>query len=320
MATYSEQDKERMLKYPITSILRLLGRRTDHQGCMYYSPFRDESSPSMHINEAKNIWNDFGEGSGGNVFTLVTRLLGLRGGEAWDYLAGLDPNVIPEDLYRPVVQNRSSRIIIDQVETSINRGFLIRYALRRGIPEDVLQRYCSQVTYHIEGYPCSRYTAIGFPSGPDGWVLRRASEDPRAKRCTSASTTTVSPDGEFGRVPGSGTVVVLEGFFDFLSWQVLSGRDTPGCDVCILNSVTNVDRALPFILSHAKVDCWLDNDRAGREAFGRIMQASKGREVLDSSTSMGNCKDLNEYLIAHRPVQAHTIETGQNIISHSLTL
>jgi len=319
MATFSEQEKERMLRYPIPSILSLLGKRTDHHGCMYYSPFREETSPSMHVNETKNIWNDFGEGSGGNVFTLVSRLLGLKGGEAWDFLAGLDPNIIPEESSAPFRKERLSRKIIDQVETSINRGFLVRYACRRGIPEDILQRYCSQVTYHIEGYPCSRYTAIGFPSGNDGWVLRRASDDRSAKRCTSASYTAIDSRGNFATSPSAGKVVVLEGFFDFLSWQVLHGEDSPGCDVCVLNSVTNLERSLEYILSHQKIDCWLDNDKAGREAFGKILDAAPGREVIDSSTCMGKSKDVNEYLVSLELSPSlpdcRTMEKG-----HSLTL
>ena len=303
MATYSESDKERMLRYPILSVLRLFGKRTDHQGCLYYSPFRDERYPSMHVDVARNLWNDFGEGSGGNVFTLVCRLKGCNGVEAWDYLAGLDPNVIPEDLYKPVVRQKSSRILVDEIRTSITRGFLIRYAFSRGIPEDILQHYCSEVTYHIEGYPCSHYTAIGFPSGPDGWVLRRASNDVHNKRCTSASFTGISPKGDFTQTTASDTVLVFEGFFDYLSWLVLNGRQTPGCDVCVLNSVTNIGRALEYISGHSAIGCWLDNDDAGRKAFGEIMQAAADSTVYDHTPEFGECKDVNEYLQSHRPAR-----------------
>lgn len=319
MATYSASDKERMLRYPILSVLRLFGKRTDHQGCLYYSPFRDERFPSMHIDLNKNLWNDFGEGSGGNVFTLVTRLKGMKGGEAWDFLATLDPNVIPEDSYKPTFAQKSSRIIIDEIGTSITRGFLVRYACSRGIPEELLQRYCSQITYHIEGYPCNRYTVIGFPSGTDGWVLRRASNDPHSKRCTSSSFTGITPDGEFSPAPTSKAVLVFEGFFDFLSWQALARKTVPGCDVCILNSVTNVQRAMDYIVSHESVGCWLDNDDAGRAAFDEIMQKASGCMVTDHSPELGSCKDVNDYLMSHRTVPMNDI-IHNNTRSKSLTL
>lgn len=319
MATYSESDKNRMLRYPIVSVLHILGKRTDHRGCLYFSPFRDESSPSMHINAERNIWNDFGEGSGGNVFTLVSRLKGFKGGEAWDFLAGLDNVIVPQETFRPHYSHKSSRIITDEIGTSITSGYLVRYAASRGIPENILQRYCSQVQYHIEGYPSSRFTAIGFPAGDEGWVLRMASENPHCKRCTSAGFTSVTQDGEFRRTASSENVEVFEGFFDFLSWQTLRGGLVPGCDVCVLNSVTNVDRAMEYILSHENIGCWLDNDAAGREAFSRIMSKAENCIVTDHSPELGGCKDVNEYL---RSLPA-TIEHEQydnNVRLHSLTL
>ena len=319
MTTYSEQDKARMLRYPIVSVLKLFGKRTDHQGCLYYSPFRDEKFPSLHIDVNKNLWNDFGEGSGGNVFTMVSRLKGLHGGEAWDFLAGLDPNIIPEDTYRPAAKQKSSRIIIDEIGTAITRGYLIRYACSRGIPEGLLQRYCSQVTYHIEGFPASRYTVIGFPSGVDGWNLRRASNDPRSKRCTSASFTGISPTGNFTMTGTSNKVAVFEGFFDFLSWQLMHGGETPGCDVCVLNSVTNIDRAMDFILAHDTVGCWMDNDEAGRKAFDEIMERAAGCTVIDHTPELGPHKDVNEFLMAHMTVPRKDI-ISNNTKSKSLTL
>ena len=308
---YSDADKERMLSYPILSLLSVNGRRTDRRGPLYFSPFRDEKVGSFKIDTARNVWYDHGEGCGGNVFTLAQRLLDLpdhRRGEAWDYLASLDPAVTVQDTPSPSSyrQSGSSRIVIDRVRKDMP-GFITRYAQARGIGADILQRYCSAVTFHVEGSH-KAITAIGFPSGEDGWVLRRATDRrgvPFQKRCTASAVTLFGPDGRRIRESSHGEVVVFEGFFDFLSWLEDRGITNPMCDVCVLNSVSNTSRAMDFLLSHRRIVTLLDNDRAGREHTERIREAAlgAGAEFRDDSPGMGECKDMNEYLLSKRQGQ-----------------
>lgn len=71
---YSDTDKERMLGYPILSLLAVNGKRTDRRGPLHFSPFRDEKVGSFKIDTWRNVWYDHGEGCGGSVFTLAQRL------------------------------------------------------------------------------------------------------------------------------------------------------------------------------------------------------------------------------------------------------
>lgn len=71
---YSDADKERMLGYPILSLLSVNGKRTDRRGPLHFSPFRDEKVGSFKIDVQRNVWYDHGEGCGGSVFTLAQRL------------------------------------------------------------------------------------------------------------------------------------------------------------------------------------------------------------------------------------------------------
>ena len=165
MATYSEEEKARILSYPIEDLLSVLGKRTDHRRDMYFSPFRDETQPSLHISRSRNLWKDFGDNTGGNVLTMASRLLGISTAKAWDYIAGLSPDLVASG---PVIgaARRSPeprhRIIIDSVSERFIRRQIVEYAKTRGIPLDLLSRYCSEVTYHIEGSQGLHYTAIGF--------------------------------------------------------------------------------------------------------------------------------------------------------------
>ncbi len=55
---------------PMPEILRTLGhqpqRERGHDLC-YFSPFRDERTPSFHVSVSGNVWYDFGAGRGGTA-------------------------------------------------------------------------------------------------------------------------------------------------------------------------------------------------------------------------------------------------------------
>lgn len=308
MNRFSEEDKQRMLSYPILSLLATHGRRTDRRGTLYFSPFRDERTPSFSINIARNVWYDHGEGKGGNVFTLAQRLLGIpdsRRNEIWEYLSSLDPGIVPMTVQSSEIHHRTSGspILIDRVSETLPQ-YMYNYAASRCIGRGILDRYCSAVTYRISGSARS-LTVIGFPAGNDGWVLRRATdrEDaPMRKRCTSCTPTYLGPDGLRTTEAISDEVMVFEGFFDFLSWLSDRHLTLPQRDVCVLNSVSTTRAALPFLLSHGRIVVMLDNDKAGREHTAVIMSAAleAGRGFEDASSRLEGCKDVNEYLVRKR--------------------
>ena len=95
-------------------------------------------------------------------------------------------------------------------------------------------------------------------------------------------------------------VLVFEGFMDFLSWITDVKQQTPQYDCCILNSVSNIARALPWIMEHRNIAAFLDNDDAGRETLQKIMDsASEGAHdvcVYDMSRLYEGYNDLNEKL------------------------
>lgn len=315
MAQYSQQEKDRLINYPIESVLQAFGRRTEHRGRMYYSPFRQESTPSFCVDPNRNVWKDFGEDSGGNVLTLVCRLKGITPSEAWDVLADLSGTSpvydAPAALTFGPSAEKESKIIIDKLHRFINPR-LEHYARSRGIPPELLRHYCMEASYHISGHSLNRYYAIAFPTCERAeWVLRGASDKPGSKRVTRALPTFFTAHGELSSIKSIQAVVVFEGFFDFLSWLKIKGRTLPFYDVCVLNSVSNLDRAMPYLLEHESIICYLDNDEAGRKALEKIKSmASDGQEVHDNSVTLVTIspdgstflhKDVNEYLMAARP-------------------
>ena len=67
------------------------------------------------------------------------------------------------------------------------------------------------------------------------------------KKC-SASGIYVIRSGE-----SSDAMAMFEGFFDFLSWIEDQGIEALTCDVCVLNSESNLRRALEFLSAHKEI-------------------------------------------------------------------
>ena len=96
---------------------------------------------------------------------------------------------------------------------------------------------------------------------------------------------------------------LFEGFMDYLSFLTLRQESCPnypeldGQDYIVLNSVSNVNKALYPLGNYERIHCFLDNDHAGMETLRQIrMEYGRDRYIRDASQIYRGCKDLNEYL------------------------
>ena len=194
MAKYTDQEKQTLQSISIVEIMAHMGKNLYNQKGLYYSPFRDESNPSFHIDAVNNRWYDFGTYEGGGLFEFVCKIAGITRGEVYDWLASFR-NMIPESEYKEVIEKakkvKPSRIIVDSASHTFTRRKLVEYAQARAVSKDILERYCEEVIYHIDSYPQKQYFAIGFKNNDGGYVLRSS----LTKKCTSSAMTTLSPEG-----------------------------------------------------------------------------------------------------------------------------
>lgn len=307
---YNETSIQTYARSSVTDVLEYFGKdnRVNRSGFII-SPFRDESTPSFHITPSGRGWKDFGDGTGGGVIDLVMRLSGkdregairiLREMEGSGFVCSSFAERNPP---RSRIKEPSFEIYSKSQLCSLK---LLSYSRSRGISDEVLKKYCLEVTvtYRKQKTQFSRY--IGFRNDLGGFVLRSEKPADRGKRCTSSAPTSINEEGIFTTEPASDSVAVFEGFFDFLSFIQIYHPDTlaPGCDVCVLNSITNREKASRFLLSHNQVFLFLDNDPAGRETSAAILSdaASDGRphRVLDRSEAYAGFKDLNEFLVRQK--------------------
>ena len=322
MASYTDQEKKTLQSISIVEIMAHMGKNLYNKKGLYYSPFRDESTPSFHIDVATNRWYDFGTSEGGGLFEFVCRIAGTTRGEVYDWLASFR-SMIPESEYKAVIEKakkvKPSRIIVDSTSHDFTRRKLVEYAQSRAVTKEILERYCEEVLYHIDVYPQRQYFAIGFKNNDGGYVLRSS----LTKKCTSSAMTTLDPQGNLTQEVAGDKVLVFEGFMDFLSWISSVKQETPQYDCCILNSVSNIEKALPWITAHKNIAAFMDNDEAGRSTLQKIIENVPNQAgkvcVYDMAKLYEGYNDLNEKLSdelsgkdKHSSTNTHS--NGDNII------
>ena len=258
---------------------------------MYLSPLRTEKHASFKVNTEINQWYDFGIGRGGNIIALaellynssdVSYLIHQIERNAPSSVSGSLPTV------KPITPQNSFEHL--QV-LPITHPALIKYLEERCIDVETARTVCKELHFDTRG---KHYFGIGFPNIAGGYEIR----NPFFKGCIAPKDIS-----HFYAEEPKKVCFVFEGFMDFLSFMTLRKLKNPQQtglslqDYLVLNSVSNIQKALERLSQYDSVQCFLDNDNAGRNAY---LQLSKELEnsVVDASTLYNGYKDLNEYLCA----------------------
>ena len=231
----------------------------------YKSPFRDEQEPSFKVNMERNLWYDFGAGRGGNIIALARE---LYASDSLPYLleriAEQAPGVRPvsfsfggQPLSKPSFQ---------QLEVvPLSSPALLSYLRQRGINTKLAKRECREVRYLTGGKP---YFAVGFLNRSGGYEIRNK---------------------------------LFKGCMDYLSFLTLrlercpDRPDLDGQDYIVLNSTSNLSKAIRPLGGYGRIHCFLDNDKAGMEAVQELRE-EYGLRVRDASHIYGGYNDLNDFL------------------------
>lgn len=202
---------------------------------LYLSPLRKEHTPSFKVDYVQNLWYDFGLGEGGSIIDLVMRLERCDFVQAVRLLGNGERTHIPAPVSSSVSPSVTTfRTLFD---IPLRHPALVGYLSSRGIDPDIAFGYCREVHYAING---REYFAVGFRNDAGGWELRSE----RFKGGVSPKHITTIDNR-------SDTVIVFEGFMDFLSY--LSMKKQLQTDAAVLNSVVNLPKAIPFLDRHTTI-------------------------------------------------------------------
>ena len=276
-------DMRQMREIPIADFLNAMGIHPTKQkgNALWYSaPYRTERTPSFKVDIAKNVWFDFGTGKGGDIFDLAGEFIGSK-----DFLLraafiarnGAYPLPIIE---HPQRNEEKEPVFNDIWVRPLQDTRLLGYLEERGINAHVAIPNCEEVRYRVRG---KRYYAIGFRNDAGGLELRNRI----FKGC-------IPPKDISLKRNGSDVCAVFEGFMDCLSAMQIG---IIASDWLVLNSVSNVEKALKELGIYRRIECYLDNDDAGRRTLEKL-RADFGEKVIDRSSLYADHKDLNEFLLS----------------------
>ena len=258
---------------------------------MYLSPLRTEKHASFKVNTEINQWYDFGIGRGGNIIALaellynssdVSYLIHQIERNAPSSVSGSLPTV------KPITPQNSFEHL--QV-LPITHPALIKYLEERCIDVETARTVCKELHFDTRG---KHYFGIGFPNITGGYEIR----NPFFKGCIAPKDIS-----HFYAEEPKKVCFVFEGFMDFLSFMTLRKLKNPQQtglslqDYLVLNSVTNIHKTAKRLSRYDSVQCFLDNDEAGRNAYLQLSKELR-KSITDASTLYNGFKDLNEYLCA----------------------
>ena len=276
----------------------------------YKSPLREEQEPSFKVNTDRNLWYDFGAGKGGNIIALAQE---LYASDSLPYLLNRIAEQTPH--VRPVsfsFRQRRTEPSFQHLEVrELSHPALLRYLQGRGINLELAKRECKELHFTNNGKP---FFAIGFPNMAGGYEVRNFF----FKGCIAPKDIThIRQQGE----PRE-KCLVFEGFMDYLSFLTLRMKNCPTMsdldrqDYVILNSTSNVSKAIDVLYPYERIHCMLDNDKAGYEAT-RAIALEYSYHVRDFSHNYRGYSDLNDYLCGRKQEQKNIASQVQEIGQHA---
>ena len=253
---------------------------------MYLSPLRTEKHASFKVNTELNLWYDFGIGRGGNIIDLAEL---LYNSSDVSYLIHQIERNAPScvSVSLPTAKPNKPQNSFENLQVlSISHPALIKYLGERCIDIEIARTICKELHFDTRG---KHYFGIGFPNIAGGYEIRNSF----FKGCIAPKDIS-----HFYAEEPKKVCFLFEGFMDFLSFMTLRRKENDGLkrqDYLVLNSVSNVHKALESLSHYENVQCFLDNDEAGRKAYQALLMGLKV-PVIDSSGLYADCKDLNEFL------------------------
>lgn len=276
---------------PLAAFLSRLGHEPSARKgtrLWYKSPLRQERTPSFKVDTALNCWYDFGLGRGGNIIDLATEL--YQSTDLCHLMRCItDSFPVPSVPSVPTVASSFAPLQsapgMERYEVvPLEHRALVAYLQERCIPAHIAKANCKEAHYSVSGKP---YFAVAFENVNNGWELRNR----YFKGCRGSKDISYLP---WSRDGPSIECAVFEGFIDYLSALTLD--IIRGADAIILNSVVNVNKAVPYLKDYNAINCYLDNDNAGQTALAELT-AVYGSTVIDRSTLYSEFNDLNDFLV-----------------------
>lgn len=257
----------------------------------YCSPFRNEQTASFKVNSERNQWYDFATGEHGDIIDLVCILRHCSIAEAMKHISSASNTTAVSSSTRATPSFSFGGTSIPAASPAhhmelisvkpITHPKLLQYLAERGLKKSDVFSFLWEISYKTSD---KTFFALGFANDAGGWELR----NPYFKGCMAPKSISTIKGKDRERLQ------IFEGFMDFLSWRKL--HPEIDADSIVLNSLALLPKIILLITSYTSIECFLDNDEAGRKAFNQLKRSCP--HVIDGSVHYQAHKDLNEWLVA----------------------
>jgi DNA primase len=257
----------------------------------YISPLRQEKTASFSVDTERNTFFDFGnpDKKTTSIIDLVMLMDKVSFPDACKILEDFDGKEKIEFeggnfsfLTVNTLNDRDPQRNEVTAVKDLQHPALIRYMEKRKITLKTAFSYLKEIHYkNAKG----QFFGVGYENDSGGFVVR----SDIMKKPINLGHTGIKTFA----VDGSRSVSIFEGLFDFLS-AIEYYKNSPRCTAIVLNSVSNLSKAMPQLKGATTIYSYLDNDDAGRKATQKMRDA--GLNVIDQSTIYEEYKDFNEYI------------------------
>lgn len=231
----------------------------------YKSPFRpQEQDASFHINVRKNVWYDFGDGSGGDLIAFVQRLNNCNVSDALAYLDTLFPKNVQKSIPNSTLQKtttdrfeKAESLILKSARPITNPQLITYLTEERRIDINTAKKFLVEVLY-TQVETGKNYYALGMVNRSGGYEVRNK----YFKGSVVQKDITILQGTK-----SENKVSIFEGIFDFLSAYKYYGETLTEGEVIVMHSLAMKETLLEYLKkrSFSTIYTYFDNDRAGEE-------------------------------------------------------
>lgn len=247
----------------------------------FLSPFRNEKTASFKVDNSTNRFYDFGEGFGGTLIDLISKLENIS---IKEIIQKFNENSFSfqkqNDFQFEKIQTKNEYEILKLKE--ISSFPLIQYLEERKLPLQIVIRYCKEIHYKLNQ---KTYYAIAFQNNQNGYEIRNK----YVKMCLVKKDISLIENNQ-------NRVKIFESWSDFISYLFLFSNDEFLYDFLILNSIALLRKNLDLINKYESIQAYFDHDDAGKSAT-LFLETELKNKVKDDSFFYKNFKDLNEFII-----------------------
>lgn len=266
----------------LVSYLKKQGFRTGKtitKDVWFYSPFKEEKTPSFKVNTTKNVFFDHSSGIGGTIIDFVTNYNNCSIREA---LVILSEGTFSIHQQKEHIKSEQTPTYSIKKVTELTNQILIDYLSSRKINLTFAKRFCFQVHYSFSGG--KDLFGIGFMNDVGGFEIRNKF----FKGCLGKKEITTINNN-------SDVVSLFESFSDYLSYLSIK-KEIPKENFIILNSTSLVKKTIELLDEYSTIKLFFDNDEAGNKSTNIIVENASGK-IIDNRIHYKNYNDLNEFLM-----------------------